>query len=87
MSRLSLSDSDKSARDWFVETTRSLGCQVSVDAMVKTSISSQPALWFCRSHRYSHNRVTPLQLERGNMMDRQHVLAPTWIPSELRKRS
>lgn len=42
MSRLSLSDSDKSARDWFVETTRSLGCQVSVDAMVRTSTSGQP---------------------------------------------
>lgn len=33
MSRLALSDSDKQARNWFVETTRSLGCRVSVDAM------------------------------------------------------
>jgi len=33
MSRLSLSNSDKQARDWFVSTTRSLGCQVRVDAM------------------------------------------------------
>ena len=33
MSRLSLSDADKQARDWFVDTTRSLGCKVDVDAM------------------------------------------------------
>ncbi|KAK3368794.1 hypothetical protein B0H63DRAFT_497880 [Podospora didyma] len=33
MSRLSLSDTDKLARDWFVETTKSLGCSVTVDAM------------------------------------------------------
>ncbi|KAK0631046.1 hypothetical protein B0T17DRAFT_487348 [Bombardia bombarda] len=33
MSRLSLSDADKQVRDWFVETTKSLGCTVSVDAM------------------------------------------------------
>lgn len=33
MSRLSLSDPDKQVRDWFVETTKSLGCQVTVDEM------------------------------------------------------
>ncbi|KXT13004.1 hypothetical protein AC579_3329 [Pseudocercospora musae] len=33
MSRLSLSDSDKQARDWFAETTRALGCKVHYDAM------------------------------------------------------
>ncbi|KAI0441375.1 hypothetical protein F4803DRAFT_419274 [Xylaria telfairii] len=33
MSRLALSDADKKARDWFVETTSSLGCDVKVDAM------------------------------------------------------
>ncbi|KAI0904617.1 hypothetical protein F4823DRAFT_614417 [Ustulina deusta] len=33
MSRLALSDTDKEARDWFVETTSSLGCDVKVDAM------------------------------------------------------
>lgn len=33
MSRLSLSDSDKTARDWFHETTTSLGCKVHTDAM------------------------------------------------------
>jgi acetylornithine deacetylase/succinyl-diaminopimelate desuccinylase-like protein len=33
MSRLSLSDADKQARDWFVDTTKSLGCTVKVDAM------------------------------------------------------
>ncbi|OQO08416.1 hypothetical protein B0A48_06286 [Cryoendolithus antarcticus] len=33
MSRLSLSDTDKQARDWFAETTKSLGCKVTTDAM------------------------------------------------------
>ncbi|KAI1097545.1 amidase [Jackrogersella minutella] len=33
MARLSLSDSDKQARDWFVETAKALGCTVTVDAM------------------------------------------------------
>lgn len=33
MSRLSLSDSDKQARDWFAETTQALGCKVHFDAM------------------------------------------------------
>ncbi|KAI1145471.1 hypothetical protein F4825DRAFT_243899 [Nemania diffusa] len=33
MARLALSDTDKQARDWFVETTSSLGCDVNVDAM------------------------------------------------------
>lgn len=33
MSRLALSDADKSARDWFVATTKSLGCKVKIDAM------------------------------------------------------
>lgn len=36
MARLSLSDDDKKARDWFVETTKSLGCTVAVDAMGNT---------------------------------------------------
>lgn len=33
MSRLTLSDDDKKVRDWFVETTKSLGCKVTIDAM------------------------------------------------------
>lgn len=33
MCRLSLTDSDKEARDWFVQKTKSLGCQVTIDAM------------------------------------------------------
>ncbi|KAM0549839.1 hypothetical protein ACHAPJ_009281 [Fusarium lateritium] len=32
MSRLALSDSDKTVRDWFVETTKALGCKVTVDS-------------------------------------------------------
>ncbi|RDW75584.1 hypothetical protein BP5796_06405 [Coleophoma crateriformis] len=33
MHRLALSDADKQARDWFVETTKSLGCKVTIDEM------------------------------------------------------
>ncbi|EKD12818.1 uncharacterized protein L3040_006972 [Drepanopeziza brunnea f. sp. 'multigermtubi'] len=33
MKRLTLTDSDKKVRDWFVKTTESLGCKVSIDAM------------------------------------------------------
>ncbi|GAW13760.1 hypothetical protein ANO14919_031490 [Xylariales sp. No.14919] len=33
MSRLALSDADKEARDWFVDTASSLGCDVQVDAI------------------------------------------------------
>lgn len=33
MHRLTLSDSDKQVRDWFVKTTQSLGCNVKIDAM------------------------------------------------------
>ncbi|KAL8659886.1 MAG: hypothetical protein Q9226_000180 [Calogaya cf. arnoldii] len=33
MSRLALSDADKEARDWFVQTSKSLGCEVTVDKM------------------------------------------------------
>lgn len=36
MARLALSDTDKQARDWFVETTKALGCDVVVDAMGNT---------------------------------------------------
>jgi len=36
MSRLSLSDTDKQARDWFVETTKSLGCEITIDNMGNT---------------------------------------------------
>jgi acetylornithine deacetylase/succinyl-diaminopimelate desuccinylase-like protein len=33
MSRLTLTDADKQVRDWFVETTKTLGCEVKIDAM------------------------------------------------------
>jgi hypothetical protein len=33
MHRLTLTDSDKQVRDWFVKTTKSLGCKVNIDAM------------------------------------------------------
>jgi hypothetical protein len=33
MRRLALSDDDRHVRDWFVETTKSLGCTVTIDEM------------------------------------------------------
>lgn len=33
MQRLSLSEEDKNVRDWFIETTKSLGCNITVDEM------------------------------------------------------
>lgn len=33
MQRLALSEEDKTVRDWFAETTKKLGCKVTVDAM------------------------------------------------------
>ena len=33
MARLSLDDSDKQVRDWFMEQARSIGCQTYVDEM------------------------------------------------------
>lgn len=33
MQRLALSDDDKHVRDWFVETTKALGCEVTIDEM------------------------------------------------------
>lgn len=33
MARLSLDDSDKAVRDWFIKSAESLGCKVSVDEM------------------------------------------------------
>ncbi|CBF75566.1 hypothetical protein AN3707.2 [Aspergillus nidulans FGSC A4] len=33
MQRLALSQEDKQVRDWFIETTKALGCKVTVDAM------------------------------------------------------
>jgi hypothetical protein len=41
MSRLTLGDADKQARDWFVETTKSLGCKVQIDAMGEFSRSQE----------------------------------------------
>ena len=34
MARLALSDGDREARDWFVATTKSLGCSTTIDSMV-----------------------------------------------------
>lgn len=33
MSRLTLSDADKSARDWFVNEARTLGCEIKIDTV------------------------------------------------------
>lgn len=54
MSRLALTDADKEARDWFVATTKALGCKVTVDAMgnifaVRPGLREGPAT-FAGSH-------------------------------------
>lgn len=55
MSRLALSDTDKQARDWFVETTKELGCNVTVDAMgnifaVRPGLNNDKPPTFAGSH-------------------------------------
>jgi hydantoinase/carbamoylase family amidase len=55
MSRLTLSDSDKHVRDWFISTTESLGCKTTVDQMgnifaVKPGKNSSLPPTVCGSH-------------------------------------
>lgn len=55
LSRLTLSDSDKQARDWFVETTKSLGCEVTVDSIgnifaIRPGIKNDVPATFVGSH-------------------------------------
>lgn len=55
MSRLSLSDADKEARDWFVATTKDLGCKTTVDAMgnifaVRPGLNNDAPPTFAGSH-------------------------------------
>jgi acetylornithine deacetylase/succinyl-diaminopimelate desuccinylase-like protein len=55
MSRLALSDTDKQARDWFVQTTEDLGCKVTVDAMgnifaVRPGLNNDAPPTFAGSH-------------------------------------
>lgn len=55
MARLALTDADKYARDWFVSTTESLGCTVTVDQMgnifaVRPGSSPDLAPIFAGSH-------------------------------------
>ncbi|KAL1606629.1 hypothetical protein SLS60_004035 [Paraconiothyrium brasiliense] len=55
MTRLALSDADKHARDWFVKTTRDLGCKVTVDEMgnifaVRAGIKNDKPPTFVGSH-------------------------------------
>ncbi|KAK9422895.1 putative Peptidase M20 dimerization domain-containing protein [Seiridium unicorne] len=60
MCRLALSDADKQARDWFVEKTKSLGCNVTIDEMgnifaVRAGQKDGPAT-FAGSHLDSQPR-------------------------------
>jgi acetylornithine deacetylase/succinyl-diaminopimelate desuccinylase-like protein len=55
MSRLTLSDSDKSVRDWFVETTHTAGCKTTVDEMgnifaVRPGLNNDAPPTFIGSH-------------------------------------
>ena len=74
MSRLSLSDSDRMSRDWFVETTKSLNCDVQVDAMVRMMTASSHYV----NHRQSHSQRA-IRLRSGRVAGRDHppVLAHT----------
>lgn len=54
MKRLTLTDSDKQVRDWFVKTTKSLGCKVSIDAMGKAWRSTE-VLWTKTTYLFSGN--------------------------------
>ena len=73
MSRLSLSDSDRLSRDWFVEVTKSLNCSVQVDAMVTIMIPL-----FMLKHHQSHSQRA-IYLRSGRVESRDHppVLAHT----------
>ncbi|EXJ54403.1 hypothetical protein A1O7_09742 [Cladophialophora yegresii CBS 114405] len=55
LSRLTLTDEDKQARDWFVATTESLGCKTHVDQMgnifaVRPGLNNDVAATFAGSH-------------------------------------
>jgi len=55
MRRLSLSDSDKQARDWFASTTESLGCKVHTDKMgnqfaIRPGLDNDHAPTYAGSH-------------------------------------
>jgi len=55
LSRLTLSDSDKQARDWFIETTKSLGCEVTIDSIgnifaIRPGLNNDVPATFVGSH-------------------------------------
>jgi hypothetical protein len=55
MSRLTLSDADKEARDWFVETTKTLSCKIHVDEMgnvfaIRPGLDNSKPATFADSH-------------------------------------
>ena len=55
LSRLSLTDHDKAARDWFVSTTRDLGCEITVDQIgnifaVRRGLNNDVPATFVGSH-------------------------------------
>ena len=74
MSRLTLSDADKQARDWFVETTKSLGCDVKIDAMGE--LSNAIKSWVQELRR---GQETYLQSGQERKEVRQHMLVLIWI--------
>ncbi len=68
MSRLSLSDSDRMSRNWFIETTKSLNCNVQVDAMVRITIVS-PSL---RVNLRQPRSQRAIYLRSGRVGSRDH---------------
>jgi hydantoinase/carbamoylase family amidase len=89
MSRLALSDADKAARDWFVQTTEALGCKVTIDEMGNT-FAVRPGLKNDRPPTFagSHLDTQPtggrydgiLGVTAGVEMLR--VLADNWVETE-----
>lgn len=89
MSRLALSDADKAARDWFVQTTEALGCKVTVDAMgntfaVRPGLRNDKPPTFVGSHldtQPSGGRYDGI-LGVVSGVEMLRVLADTWTETE-----
>ncbi|KIW93457.1 uncharacterized protein Z519_06062 [Cladophialophora bantiana CBS 173.52] len=70
LSRLTLSDEDKAARDWFISTTRSLGCKTHVDQMGNI-FAIRPGLSSSSSSPRSAGRVRAPATFVGSHLDSQ----------------
>ncbi|KAF2463491.1 amidase [Lindgomyces ingoldianus] len=89
MSRLALSDADKEARDWFVQTTKALGCHTTVDSMgnifaIRPGIRNDGPPTFVGSHldtQPSGGRYDGI-LGVAAGVEMLKVLADNWVETE-----